>query len=224
MTKILLIEDDPIISKSLQIALELEQFDVVHKTNLREGKLALQEMKYDLILLDINLPDGKGYNFCKDLRNENCSIPIIAITANSDEETAIKTLGHGANDYVRKPFSTKELLLRIRIRTDDLHLGRSFKVDRFVVDVEKRTVTCEEGELNLARKEFDLFVTFAKRLDHIFSREAIIEVLDTGSDINDRTIDSHISHLRTKMKLCECHRLKIRAVYGLGYKMQIDDE
>lgn len=224
MTKILLIEDDPIISKSLQIALELEGFNVDHKTNLHDAKLVLMDKKYDLILLDINLPDGKGYSFCKDLRNDNFTIPIIAITANPDEETAIKTLGYGANDYVRKPFSTKELVLRIRLRTNDVRLGKPFRVDKFNIDLEKRTVTCEEGELNLPRKEFDLFVTFAKRLDHVFSRDTIIEVLDSGNDINDRTIDSHISHLRSKMKTCDCHRLKIKSVYGLGYKMQIDDE
>lgn len=224
MNSLLLIEDDPIICRSLKMALSLENFSVSVCCNLSDASGDILINKYDLILLDINLPDGKGYDFCKKLRMENNLTPIIAITANLDEETVVKTLGFGADDYVRKPFSTKELILRIKLRLKEQDNISQFKVDCLVIDLEKRMVSCTEGEINLPRKEFDLLVTFAKRLDHVLNREKMIEILDTGSDINDRTIDSHVSHLRSKLKKCSCHHLKIKSVYGLGYKMCIDHE
>lgn len=221
MPLILLIEDDPMIGRSLQIALGLEGIKLVQEVSLASARQALKTRNFDLILLDINLPDGKGFELCKELRDRKVSTPIIAITANLDDETAITTLGLGANDYVRKPFSNKELFYRIKMRIKESHDADVITVAGLRMVLGKRQVFLKNEPIDLARKEFDLLVTFSKRVDHVFSREDILRVIDTDREINDRTVDSHVSHLRAKLKKHRCDNIEIKSVYGLGYKLVV---
>lgn len=221
MPTILLVEDDPVIGQSLQIALGLEGMTLVQEFSLASARQILKTQEFALILLDINLPDGKGFELCQELRDKKITTPIIAITANLDDETAITTLGLGANDYVRKPFSSKELFYRIKMRIKESHEENILSAANLKIDLGKRLVFFGNDQIDLTRKEFDLLVTFIKRGDHVFSREDILRVIDNDQDIFDRTVDSHISHLRAKLKKHKCHHIEIKSVYGLGYKLVV---
>ena len=221
MLNILLVEDDPIIGRSLDISLSLEGMKLTQVLDLSGARQILKTGNFDLILLDVHLPDGKGFQFCKELRDLKIDTPIIAITASLDDDTAITTLGFGANDYVRKPFSNKELIYRIRLRAKEPHDDSTLTIADLKIDLGKRRVSHGNETIDLTRKEFDLLVLLSKRVDHVFLRDDILQALDTELDINDRTIDSHISHLRSKLKKHGYHRIKIISVYGLGYKLAV---
>lgn len=218
---ILLVEDDPIIGRSLQITLGLDGMKLTQVITLAGARQILKHQKFDLILLDINLPDGKGFELCRELREGKVSTPIITITANLDDETAITALGLGANDYVRKPFSNKELFYRIKMRIKESHEDSVLSLANLRMDLGKRQLFRDEVAVELTRKEFDLLILFSRRVDHVFLREDILRVLDTDEDINDRTVDSHVSHLRSKLRKFHCDQIEIKSVYGLGYKLVI---
>ncbi len=120
MTQIFLLEDDPIVGKAIQLQLELESFKVHWAQSIQEARRVFSDHpSVDLFLLDVNLPDGEGYSFCQWLRAEGNNTPVIFLTARSDEESVLKGFSQGANDYIRKPFSHREVIARIKNQIAD---------------------------------------------------------------------------------------------------------
>ncbi len=222
MTKILLVEDVPVLGKSLKITLEVAKYTVVWAHNLKEAGEKNESEPFHLIVLDINLPDGSGLNFCQTLRQVGSKLPILILTARVDEDTAVTALTNGANDFIRKPFSSKELVARIRNALSEPQMREEqLRVGPILILKSQRKILVSNIELELNRKEYELFVHFASHVGNVISRDTLIESISEASEIIDRTVDSHISHIRTKLKKRNISQVQIESVYGVGYKLEI---
>lgn len=218
---ILLVEDDPGIAKGLQINLELEGYKVIHALDLFTAQKINDKETLSLIMLDLGLPDGSGLNFLKALRRSGSRLPVIILTAQTDEDSVVEGLQSGANDYVKKPFSSRELLarvqstLRIPLTVDD-----QLRFSDLVLLIEQRLLKCGETTIELNRREFDILKVFMSRPDAVVTRDFLLQSINKDGEIFDRTIDSHISHLRAKLKQHNIQSVKISSVYGVGYRLE----
>lgn len=221
MAKILLVEDDPILGKGLHVNLSLEGYQADWAQDLKSARYSNSMGKYDLILLDVNLPDGSGFTLLEEIRKAKSRVPIIVLTAKSDEDSVVEGLSLGANDYIRKPFSQKELLARIKTALREPILRENqHRLGTILILQEQRKVLIEEKEIDFNRREFDIFSYLVQHPKAVISRESLIQALNQSEDINDRTIDSHLSHIRSKLKKSEVSTVSIKSVYGVGYTLE----
>jgi two-component system OmpR family response regulator len=221
MTKILLLEDDPILGKGLAINLGLAGFEVSWERTLQAARKRNSDEEFNLVILDVGLPDGCGFNFCRELRDAGSRLPILMLTARDDEESVVEGLQMGASDYIRKPFGNKELLARIRTALrEPMRRENQLRYASVLVLLDQRKVLIDNQELELNRREFDIFCYLVDHAEAVITREALLQVLDKDGEIFDRTIDSHLSHIRSKLKKVENLKIQISSVYGLGYRLE----
>ncbi len=219
--KILIIEDEKDIGIFLKNNLQRSNFIVDLKENGENGLFAARTNPYDLIILDLNLPDDNGLNICKKLRLEQNQTPILILTVNSDIITKVELLNSGADDYLTKPFSVSELIARIRaiLRRPKEIIKPTITTGDFFLKEENQSVVKKGKEIYLTRKEFMLLECFMRNRGRVLSRGEIIEhVWDSDADIFSNTIETHILNLRKK--LGSNSRLPIiRTCSGRGYVM-----
>jgi DNA-binding response OmpR family regulator len=221
MAKILLLEDDPILGKSLEVALKSEDHQVSWCHTMNDGQKAFHSQALDLLIVDVNLPDGTGYDFTQQVREGGSRLPVLMLTARNDEDSVVQGFESGANDYVRKPFSQKELFARIRVLLKEvLQNEEKIRSGPILVLTSQRRILIKDEEVGLNRREFDIFLYLARHLDAVVRREDILERLDSGSEIFDRTVDSHVSHIRSKLKRKGVTAVQIESVYGVGYRLK----
>ena len=224
---ILVVEDDAAVAKGLVYSLESEGFRVRWVTR---GQAALDSVRNEnpqLILLDIRLPDINGFDVCKQLRREGAKLPILMLTAKDEEVDKILGLELGADDYIVKPYSLREVISRIRAQLrrayGDLAIpseASRLVYDTLVVDLEKLTVEKSGRAISLTPIEFRILRQLASHPGRPFTRDEIIErVWGYSGDIgSDRTIDVHIRHLRKKIEDDPTRPRWIQTVRGVGYK------
>jgi len=221
LKKILLVEDDPVLGNSLKVAMELEGFSVVWARDLAQAREQKREGVFNLLVLDRGLPDGDGLSLCQESRGNGETTPIIILTAQTDEDSVVQGLNSGATDYVRKPFSTKEFIARIRAATREISLkDKQIRWHDVTISLEKRQVLIGDKLIDFNRREYDLFLHFMKRPETVLTRAALLEGLDKDGEIFDRTIDSHISHIRNRLKSAGVMTVHISSVYGVGYRLE----
>lgn len=221
MKTILIVEDDPVIARGLHVSLEIENFKVFCTKNLNEAFVLIKNQKIDLVVLDLGLPDGDGIDFVKYARENEFNFPIIILTARTDEDSVVGGLQSGANDYIKKPFSNREFIARVNTllrATDDQK--NIIKFGTLNINQEQRTITNNNEKIDLNRREFDILIYLIERVDIVVSRESFLQFMDKDGELFDRTIDSHISHLRNKLKKAEIKCFKISSVYGIGYRLE----
>ena len=223
LVKILLVEDDPVIGRGLQINLSSRGFHIDWAQTLKQADVFIEDQVYDLILLDLKLPDGNGLGFCDQLKNEKKSqSPIIILTANIEEESAVAGFEKGASDYIRKPFGHAELLARIQnVLNIKSNKQGQLIFEKLVLIPEERKAYYDQQEIIFNRREFDILEMFLRRPNVVLSREQIISHLLESEDVIDRTIDSHLSRIRQKFKKNNANTIRISSVYGVGYKIEI---
>jgi len=228
MERILVVDDEEKITRVIRAYLEREGFAV---TEAHDGKTALELVEsggYELMILDLMLPELSGEDVCKQLRRQENTIPVIMLTAKGAEEEKILGLGLGADDYVVKPFSPGELVARVlavlrRYRTKPGMLADvlEFGDGELVVDTSRHEVVFHSNKLDLTATEYKLLTAMAKKPGRVFTRGELLEIaqgaLATGFD---RTIDSHIKNLRHKLELRPEEPRFVRTVYGIGYKFE----
>lgn len=220
-TRILLLEDDANIAKSLFLALGIEGFVLAHAETAKAAKVLLEASSFDLLLLDVGLPDQDGFSFCSDLRSQGIQLPVLFLTARGDEESVVRGLSLGALDYIRKPFSTRELVARIRTHFNrGPALKKPYQFETLLLDLEKRILTVEGRPVELNRREFEILEILMILPERVISRDEFLDRLDREGEVLDRAIDSHISRLRSKFKAAGIKRVQITAVYGTGYKLE----
>jgi DNA-binding response OmpR family regulator len=220
MSKILLVEDDPVLGRSLQLSLETEKHLVTWVRDLRSAFKANVESDIDLVVLDLGLPDGTGLDFCKRVRESGSRIPVVILTAQTHEESVLAGFNAGANDYVEKPFKTKILMARIRnALREPTQRDEQIRFGDIVVISNQRKVFCGETEIDLNRREFDILHFLASRAGNVVTRDALVSALDKEGEMFDRTIDSHVSRLRTGLKKGGVKDTVIMSVYGVGYRL-----
>ncbi len=222
MTLILLIEDDEALARGIVFALENEGWLVVHAPTLSEGSLLLRERDFDLLLLDVMLPDGNGFDLCRRLRGEN-AIPVIFLTACDEEVNVVQGLDLGGDDYVTKPFRVRELISRIRavLRRQSTPARETLLRSGPVALDLKRKQALKQGEpLLLSPLEFKLLQTFLENPLQVLSREQILEKLwdVEGEFVDGNTLSVYIRRLREKIEDHPSDPQLIVTVRGFGYK------
>ncbi|HIE50410.1 MAG TPA: response regulator transcription factor [Armatimonadetes bacterium] len=224
--KILIVEDDPAVVRSLQALLTTEGYEVVATADGAEALHLVEVEKPDLILLDIILPGLNGLQVCQQLRTKVFT-PVIMLTAKSDEVDKVLGLEMGADDYVTKPFSARELLARVRahLRRVQVYEGEKavrgpLKVGDIVIDEAAHEVTVKGRAVNLTPKEFDLLYVLAANAGRVIERDTLLErVWGESTYLDSRTLDVHIRRLRLKIEEDPSNPHYIITVPGVGYKL-----
>ncbi|OGX29650.1 MAG: DNA-binding response regulator [Omnitrophica WOR_2 bacterium RIFCSPHIGHO2_01_FULL_49_10] len=226
--EILIVEDDKNISKLIKFNLEKEGYYAFAVPSGEEALEHLKKYHTDLIILDIMLPKIDGFEVCRSVKQDPKlkNIPVIMVTAKGEEVDRVVGLELGADDYIVKPFSPRELVLRIKAI---LRRGKSegakkniLSIGRLVINIEKHEVTVDKKKVDLTPMEFKLLATLVERQGRVQSREQLLtDVWDIAADVDTRTIDTHIKRLREK--LGKAGDL-LETVRGLGYKCREEDE
>jgi two-component system alkaline phosphatase synthesis response regulator PhoP len=219
---ILIIEDDPDIAESLRFNLELEGLSTVIAPSGEQGLVAglSKENPPVLIMLDLMLPGMTGMDLCRRFRRESLTrrTPIIMLTAKSSEADRVSGLDLGADDYITKPFSVRELLARVRavLRRVDESAEKKYEDDLLKIDFVDIRVTCKGERIKLTNKEFTLLSVLAKSADRVLARQQLLDNVWGNAYYGDtRTLDVHIRRLRQKLGACgDC----IETVVGVGYR------
>jgi len=222
MTRIALIEDDADIAYPIRLNLERDGARVDHFTNGQEGLLAVQQGGYDFLILDLNLPDLDGFTICREIRRDpaNRSIPVLMLTARTAERDRVTGLELGADDYLTKPFSMRELNARVQavLRRARGYDDQSQVYDDGELRVDGSTfrVHVRGEEVRLAKKEFELLWLLIRNRPAVVSRDRILsDVWQMAEDVETRTVDAHIRNLRKKIG-----RERISTVIGCGYRFE----
>lgn len=221
MTSVLLVEDENAILMGLKYCLEQENFLCFTASN---GNKALQIMKdenIDLVLLDLNLPDMNGFQVMEQIRNF-CEVPIIFLTANLEEVSIVKGLDMGADDYITKPFKTRELISRMNavLRRNKKNLGNIIKIGNVVVDLNSAKVLKNGHDVMLTALEYKILLTLVMNPNMVFTREKILaDIWDVNEAyVNDNTLTVYIKRIREKIEDDVNHPSIILTVRGVGYK------
>jgi len=231
-SRILIVEDEPGIADTLQYALRTEGFDPAWVATGEDALTQLRAQPPALVILDVGLPDSNGFEVFKRLREINAEVPVIFLTARSDEIDRVVGLELGADDYVPKPFSPRELVARVRsilrraarpVAAPAAAPATGALPPPVSVDEGRRQIRFYGRALELSRYEFGLLKTLASRPGHVFSRDALLErVWDDATESLDRTVDAHVKTLRAKMKLIAPQLEPIRTHRGSGYALAED--
>lgn len=222
--RVLLVEDDPAIARSVIYALERDGMHVTHCLLLADARRQLNLDTPDLLLLDIGLPDGNGLTLCREQRQSG-ALPILILSAQGDEIDKVLGLELGADDYVAKPFSPRELVARVRgLLRRAAMVGRpaaGAEAALFHVDRAGQRIRLGGQPLDLTRLEFGLLLDLLDHADQIRSREALLDaVWGPDSDSTDRTVDTHIKTLRVKLQNARPGQDLIVTHRGMGYSLR----
>jgi DNA-binding response OmpR family regulator len=215
----LLIDDDPRLAELLVEYLGAHEVRVVHAPDGGRGLAALEAGGFDLVLLDLMMPGLDGLEVCRRIR-ARWNLPLIMLTARGDETDRVVGLELGADDYLAKPFSPRELLARIRALLRRAHpdpAGERVVVDDLVIDVQSREARLGDTRLDLTGLELDLLLTLARRAGRVVPRDALLELTGRDGASSERTVDVHISHLRAKLGDDPRQPIRIKTVRGVGY-------
>jgi DNA-binding response OmpR family regulator len=223
MTRILVVEDEPAILRGLADNLRFESYEVLTAADGETGYRLIHEQKPDLIVLDLMLPKLSGYELCRKIRSEGNITPILMLTARGEEADRVLGLDLGADDYVTKPFSVRELLARIRAvlrRAQPPHpLPDELRFDDVAVDFRSFEATKAGRAVEMTRKEFNVLRLLAARAGEVVSRDELLdEVWGLNNYPNTRTVDNHIASLRAKLERDASEPRYIKTVHGIGYK------
>lgn len=222
MTKILLVEDDGQIASYLGELLRAEGFDTQISGSKKEAGECLLAQAFDLVLLDVSLPDGNGFSICAEIKREY-EIPVIFLTASGDEYSVVAGLDMGADDYIAKPFRPRELISRIRSV-----LRRCKKEQRILscgdlkVNVSSATVTKGEKELFLSALEYRLLLLLLQNKGQILTRNQLLEEIwdASGEYVNDNTLSVYMKRLREKIEENPQSPRLLHTIRGIGYRME----
>ena len=216
MSRILIVEDEISIAELEKDYLELSDYEVDIASDGETGESMALKGDYVLCILDVMLPGKDGFEICKAIRKEK-NIPIIMVSAKRDDIDKIRGLGLGADDYITKPYSSKELVLRVNniIKRVYKKEEKTINYETYQIDLEKRVVYKDQKQIKLTTLEFDLLILFLKNINKGFSRDEILNYI-WGDDYfgTDRVVDDLVRRLRKKMP-----KLNINAIYGYGYRM-----
>lgn len=217
---ILVIEDEPSIADNITYALKFESFDYTWTTLGHEGIELLTKEEFDLVILDVGLPDLNGFEVCKRIR-ETSEVPIIFLTARGEEIDRVIGLEIGADDYVVKPFSPRELVARVKAilkRSQPSVAKNSQEQHRFVIEADKHLIKYCGQRLELTAYEFGILNTLLSQPERVFSREQLMKIIWSSPEESfDRVIDTHIKTIRVKLRNINRDDNTITTHRGIGY-------
>ena len=224
LRRILIIEDEAVIRKAIRMACEKEGYEVIEAENGTEGLRQVEVGRPDLVLLDLMLPDISGFDVCREVRKQGWRLPVIILSAKTEEIDIVVGLEIGADDYITKPFRARELLARIaahlrRVRDEDRASNGRLEFKDLTISLNERRVFRGDDEVELTHTEFDLLAFLASNAGKVLSREKILNhVWGYEYPIETRVIDVHVRNLRRKIESDPSHPFFILAVPGIGYR------
>ena len=223
-SNVLVIEDEPDIRKTIDYNLSKESFKVIQAASIEAGEKAIASNKIDVIILDLMLPDGSGLTLCRDIKSEpkTKNIPVIILTAKTEEVDRVVGFELGADDYVTKPFSVRELILRVKAilkrgaSTQNNTEDAEYSFGELRINFEEHQAYVTGEEISLTALEFKLLKHLIKRKGRVQTRDQLLEdVWGYSSNVTTRTVDTHIKRLREKLGLVGEH---IQTIRGVGYR------
>ncbi len=228
MNKVLIIEDDPEIVDLIEIHLKDLSCDLIKTYSGEEGLAVLKSNPFDLVILDVMLPGIDGMEVCRRIRSEQNTVPILMLTAKSEEIDKVLGLEIGADDYLTKPFSIREFIARVKAifrRTQMIQdgikgsAGNMIAIGDLTVDVEMRKVMVDGNKVDLSPKEFELLVLLASNKGKSYNRPRLLNLV-WGYDFEgyEHTVNSHINRLRAKIEPDMAKPTYILTTWGIGYK------
>ena len=223
MKHVLIVEDEKKLADILIAYLNKEQFRVTHYESGSGVSDWVKNNKPNIILLDLMLPDVNGKDLCKEIRQFS-TVPIIMVTAMIDEIDRLIGLELGADDYVCKPFSPKEVVARVKavLRRSEGDFNQGEIYDAFEVNDETYSIKLHGDRLDLTPVEFRLLKMFIQSPGRVFNRDQILDnIFEDGRIVLDRTVDTHVKNLRHKLKTASPEHDYVRSVYGIGYSFEI---
>lgn len=199
--QILLVEDDELIAKGLTYSFKQNEYNLVHKTNIKDTSNFLQNEKIEFIILDISLPDGNGLDLYNNIIKK-LNIPTIFLTAKDDEETIVKGLELGAEDYITKPFSTKELIVRMKKIILRTKKNQIIEIQDIKFDIDKMVVYRNKEKIEFTSLEIKILHLLFMNLNKVVTRNEIIDKIWewTGNDVNDNTVTVYLKRIREKLQ------------------------
>ena len=227
-SQVLIIEDEPDIRKTIDYNLTKESFKVVQAGSIEEGEKALASNQIDVIILDLMLPDGSGFTLCRDIKSDDKTkhIPIIILTAKTEEVDRVVGFELGADDYVTKPFSVRELILRVKAilkrgpTSNNNSEDDEYSFGELTLNFEAHQAYINGNEISLTALEFRLLKHLIDRKGRVQTRDQLLEdVWGYSSDVTTRTVDTHIKRLREKLGSVGNH---IQTIRGVGYRFSRD--
>ncbi|XTR38158.1 response regulator transcription factor [Paraclostridium tenue] len=218
---ILIIEDDITLNKGIMLTLRQNDINIKQAFTLEDSRNILKKEKIDLIILDVNLPDGNGFDFCKEIR-EKSTIPIIFLTACDMELDIVTGLELGADDYITKPFSLMVLRARVMValrRLENKNSNNKITIDNLILDFDKMEFTKDNNKINLSKTEQKLLKMLITNKGRVLTREQLIDnVWDNDSEfVEENALTVNIKRLREKIEDNKSKPKYIKTVYGIGY-------
>jgi DNA-binding response OmpR family regulator len=225
MPRVLLIDDDKRLHELLMTYLEQNGFTVVGAPDGQRGLAELEAAPFDVVLLDVMMPGMDGLEVCRRIRAKS-RVPILMLTAKGDETDRVVGLELGADDYIAKPFGPRELVARLRAvlrRVNPSADAELVVINEISIDVPAHKVRVDGREIELTGIEFDILLALARRAGRVVARDALLSEAGRGDvTVSDRTVDVHISHLRSKLGDDPRSPKKIKTIRGVGYVLVKD--
>ena len=220
---ILIIEDEYKLADAVAESLKDEKFNVTIKTNGEEGEDEAFTENYDVILLDVMLPQKNGFDILKSLRQAKIKTPVIMLTAKSEINDKLNGLEHGADDYITKPFSMRELIARVKVilkRANNIEDTDCLRYGDLTLDVKNTTLKCKDSELQISGKELELLEQLLLNKNQVSPREKLLErIWGYDNDTEYNNVEVYITFIRRKLKLIDSN-VNIKSVRGIGYKLE----
>jgi len=225
--RILVVDDERPLADVVEYALRRGGFAVVHAASLSAARAALEGQAVDLVVLDLGLPDGDGLDLCRELRQRS-RLPILILSSRDEEVDRVLGLEIGADDYVVKPFSPRELVARVRSILRRAEGGgpaeAPWRRGRLVLDRSAHRVLLDSREARLTPTEFELLATLLASPERVFTRDTLVAlVYDGNTYLSDRTIDSHVKGIRRRFAALDPAVDPVETVFGVGYRARIPE-
>jgi DNA-binding response OmpR family regulator len=224
--RLLLVEDDTAIAETMRLHLAQAGLPLQYRTDGASGMAAIHDGPWDLVLLDLMLPDADGLDLCRALREAQPDVPVIMLSARATETQRVLGLELGADDYLAKPFSMLELVARVRAMLRRMERLRQpvspaaeLRFGPFILDTVRRSLTRDGQTLSLPLREFDLLAFLVRHPGHAFSRNELLQqVWGEGFDGYEHTVNSHINRLRARIEDDPREPRRVVTVWGVGYR------
>jgi DNA-binding response OmpR family regulator len=221
MPRIFLLENDSTFAQKLLLQLQKDHYQVEWKKSLGDVSAERGEVLPDLYILSGDLKDGEGIQLLINIRARGDDAPIFIISKTQDEQSAVQAFKLGATDYLRQPMGFEEIVVRIKRSLREVLLpDDQIRYQCLMLDRMTRKVMAFDRALKLTPKEFEILENLLKKSENVVSREELMNQIDASGSINDRNLDTHVSHLRRKLNRSTKGQIQITSIYGIGYKLE----